>query len=84
MLTRRSRLVLQAGAIDTPLGAIALLGRTGIGKSTLAASLARAGFPLIADDFLLLRDDIVAVPSYPGLRLWCARARMRTSSPTTT
>jgi hypothetical protein len=72
-LSRRARLVLHAGAVATPQGAIAFLGRTGMGKSTLSASLARAGFPLIADDFLLLREDEngpLAVPSYPGLRLW--------------
>jgi hypothetical protein len=65
--------VLHAGSVLTPHGAIAFLGRSGVGKSTLTASLARAGWPLVADDFLLVRDavdELLAVPSYPGLRLW--------------
>lgn len=72
-LSHRSDLVVHAGAVGTPHGVIAFLGPSGTGKSTLAASLARAGFPLVADDFLWLREQsagLVAVPSYPGFRLW--------------
>jgi hypothetical protein len=76
-LSRRSDLVLHAGAVSTPHGVIALMGPSGTGKSTLAASLARSGFPLVADDFLWLRKNsagLVAVPSYPGFRLWADAA----------
>jgi hypothetical protein len=73
VMSLRGRLVLHASAVSTPRGAVAFAGETGQGKSTLAASLARRGFPVIADDCLLLREDIdcsVVMPSYPGLRLW--------------
>ncbi len=69
----RGRLVLHASAVSTPRGAVAVAGGTGQGKSTLAASLARRGFPLVADDCLVLEHEAhgsVIVPSYPGLRLW--------------
>lgn len=46
---------------------------SGQGKSTLAASFARDGCPLVSDDCLVLREGQegwVAIPSYPGVRLW--------------
>ncbi|MGH9503140.1 MAG: hypothetical protein ACRD20_09840 [Terriglobales bacterium] len=77
MLSRRESLVLHASAILTPQGVIAFVGRSGRGKSTLAAAFAQAGFPLVSDDYLVLRKragaaagNWVAVPSYPGVRLW--------------
>jgi hypothetical protein len=54
--------------------AVAFAGRTGTGKSTLAAALARRGHGLIADDVCAL--DLAAsgppqvLPSFPRLRLW--------------
>jgi len=72
-LSLRGELALHAGAIATPAGAVAFLGETGYGKSTIAASFVQAGFPLLSDDCLLVREHnggIVALPSYPGLRLW--------------
>lgn len=76
-LSHRAELVLHAGAVATPHGVIAFMGPSGTGKSTLAASLARSGSPLVADDFLWLRErgaGLVAVPSYPGFRLWADAA----------
>lgn len=78
MLSRRESLVLHASAILTPEGVIAFVGKSGQGKSTLAACFGQNGFRLISDDYLLLRKidsaqpgaDWVAVPSYPGVRLW--------------
>jgi hypothetical protein len=73
VMSLRGRLVLHASAVSTPRGAVAFVGDSGQGKSTLAANLACRGFPVIADDCLLLGEDTdcsVVVPSYPGLRLW--------------
>jgi hypothetical protein len=72
ILSRREPLVLHASAILTNHGAIAFIGTSGQGKSTLAASHGQLGYPLISDDYLVLREvgeDWVAVPSYPGVRL---------------
>jgi hypothetical protein len=53
--------------------AVAFVGRTGRGKSTLAASLARSGFPFLSDDGLLLRRTgagYLAHPNRASFRLW--------------
>jgi len=81
VMSLRGRLVFHAGAVATPFGACLFLGETGSGKSTLCASLARAGHPLLSDDSVVLRRDgaggFEALPTYPGLRLWpSSRARL--------
>ena len=72
-LSLQGDLVLHAAAIVTPAGAAAFVGDTGEGKSTLAASFARAGVPPLADDCLIVREHasgLLAMTSYGGLRLW--------------
>lgn len=71
--SRRGRLALHASAVATPAGALAFVGTTGQGKSTLAASLVLRGFPLLTDDCLVLdlrAGQLYGTPSYPGVRLW--------------
>jgi hypothetical protein len=73
VLGQRGGLVVHASAVATPAGAIAFLGGSRRGKSTLAASFWIAGCPLITDDCLRLderRGRLFAVPGYPSLRLW--------------
>ena len=73
VLSRQESLVLHASAILTPQGVIAFVGKSGQGKSTLAACFGQNGFRLLSDDYLVLRersDDWAAIPSYPGVRLW--------------
>jgi len=44
---------------------IAFLGETGQGKSTIAASLGRQGFPVVTDDCLVVEekeDEILGIP----------------------
>ena len=64
---------LHASAVVIGGVAVAFAGRTGLGKSTLAASFAAAGFPALTDDCLIVKDageQFVAVPTYSSLRLW--------------
>lgn len=71
-VSRRGRLVLHACAVETPRGAIGLVGESGAGKSTLAAAFCRRGYRLIADDALVLHitgADVEAQPTAAGLRL---------------
>jgi hypothetical protein len=87
VLSRRERIVLHASAVLTGYGVIAFAGMTGQGKSTLAASLAREGCALVSDDCLVLRLDNgcwMALPSYPGVRLWPSTAGelLREDTPT--
>ena len=73
VLTHRGRLVVHAGCVATPQGAIGFLGDSGAGKSTLCAEFARAGHPLLGDDGILVRNTAAsgfeALATYPGLRL---------------
>lgn len=73
VLCKSGCMVVHASAVVAPAGAVAFVGSTGRGKSTLAASFALQGFPLITDDCLILdqaEDGLIATPSYPGARLW--------------
>jgi hypothetical protein len=45
---------LHAAAVETPLGVVAIAAPSGTGKSTLACELIRRGWPLFADDVLVL------------------------------
>jgi len=73
LLGGQNSIVLHAGAVIFSTGAIVFIGESGSGKSTLSASLSAAGFPLLTDDSLLLREcdgEFQCVPSYQGVRLW--------------
>ena len=62
-----------ASAVLGPHGVIAFAGPAGSGKSTIAGSLLKEGYPLVSDDCLTLLEknqDIYTIPAYPGLRLW--------------
>ena len=72
-LSKQGKWIFHAGAIDTPFGAVAFLGESGRGKSTLAASFAMSGYRFFTDDALLLEklEDVYLVqPSHPSIRLW--------------
>jgi hypothetical protein len=65
-------MVRHASAVVAPEGAIVFLGEPGCGKSTLTASFCQQGFPLLADDRLVLEEKggrLFGIPSYPGLQL---------------
>jgi energy-coupling factor transporter ATP-binding protein EcfA2 len=64
---------LHASAVVVGGEAVAFAGKTGLGKSTLAASFAAAGFPALTDDCLIVKEAgerFLAVPAYSSLRLW--------------
>lgn len=73
-LSHQGNLVFHASAVQIAEGAVAFLGESGKGKSTLAASFASNGFPFLTDDGLLVRPSSEggwrATPSQPSIRLW--------------
>jgi hypothetical protein len=72
LLLLRDVPALHAAAIDTGNGAILVLGDSGAGKSTTAASLIRAGHRLVADDTAALEErdgEVVVHPGLPRLRI---------------
>jgi hypothetical protein len=73
VLAHLGRLVIHAGCVVTPWGAIGFLGGSGAGKSTLCAEFVRGGYPLLGDDGVVVREATAAgfevLATYPGLRL---------------
>lgn len=73
ILSMQGKLVLHASAVAVGEGAIAFVGKTGEGKSTLATIFSMKGFSFITDDCLLLmnyQEHLLVNSSYPSIRLW--------------
>jgi hypothetical protein len=71
---QRGMLPLHASAVAGNRRAVAFLGHSGQGKSSLAAHLAQRGFPVLADDFCLIdfsaSAEALVIPAAPWLKLW--------------
>jgi hypothetical protein len=64
---------LHGSAVLTPKGALAIVGESSIGKSTLAAALVLRGFPILCDElcvFAQTEHGFQVWPETPHLRLW--------------
>jgi len=74
VLGHQGEVVMHASAVVMANGsAIAFLGDSGRGKSTLASSFYQAGFRLVTDDSMLLKlqdGKVFCLAAYPSLRLW--------------
>jgi hypothetical protein len=73
VLAHAGHVVLHGALLSVDGVGVAILGPSGVGKSTLAAALAGTGAELLSDDGLLIearRDGIWATATYPSLRLW--------------
>jgi hypothetical protein len=69
---------IHATAVTTGCGAIAFLGDSGDGKSTLGAAFLKAGFRLLTDDLLITRlvgGRMMAFPGPPRIKLFPEMAR---------
>jgi len=72
-LSRQFKLVLHASAVEIRNFAVAFLGASGRGKSTLAASFSTSGCRFLTDDGLQLEkgpNSHLIQPSHPSIRLW--------------
>ncbi|HMB92689.1 MAG TPA: hypothetical protein VKP65_17695, partial [Rhodothermales bacterium] len=73
LLRQRGFLVLHACCIAQEGQAIAFVGESGWGKSTIAEYFCQKGYDLINDDILALRivegEPVLATPGYPEIRL---------------
>jgi hypothetical protein len=71
-LSRQGRPAFHASVVTVPGGCVAFLGKTGMGKSTLAASFALEDAAFLTDDALIIDESngVRAMPSHASLRLW--------------
>jgi hypothetical protein len=72
-LAKQGKLVFHASAVEIGDGAVAFIGESGRGKSTLAASFATSGFRFLTDDGLEVEPGdggYQVIPSHPSIRLW--------------
>jgi hypothetical protein len=80
---QRGLVPLHASAISHRGGVVAFIGRSGQGKSSLAAHLAQRGFAVISDDVCLINannepnrdpnhdpNQAIVIPTAPWLKLW--------------
>lgn len=65
-LMLRHRLVLHASAVETAGRAVAFVGASGMGKSTIATALCGTGCRLVSDDLLRVHVTATAATVYPG------------------
>ena len=74
LLKQRGVTTLHAAAVALPTGGAALLlGRSALGKSSLAAALLDRGYRLLADDVAAVVQrggEICVLPAFGALRLW--------------
>jgi hypothetical protein len=72
-LSRQGKPAFHASVVTVEGGAVAFLGKTGMGKSTLAASFALDEAQFLTDDALIVDESgetCRALPSHASLRLW--------------
>ena len=73
LLDLQGHLLIHASSVRVGKDAIAFIGESGAGKSTVSASFHLHGHQLLSDDGLLIKlvaNTVSAVPTYRSLRLW--------------
>lgn len=71
---RRKLLPLHASGVQIGDKAVAFVGPSGIGKSTIAASFFKRGYAVMSDDVAVIEPDAPGgprlLPAFPRLKLW--------------
>lgn len=74
LLRQRDVLMLHGSGVAVNGNAVAFMGASGYGKSTMAAALHQRGYDLVADDEIAIRfqeeGQVLVLPAYPQLKLW--------------
>jgi len=84
LLHQRGLLVLHASVVARGDTAIAILGSSGWGKSTIAAALYAKGYDLVTDDVTAVRfddDGPYVLPGFPQVKLWPEAATLLGETP---
>lgn len=69
-LMQRGYLLLHGNAIRIGDACMICIGNSKAGKSTLAAAFLQRGHEVLADDVTPVRDDGMALPGFPRIKLW--------------
>ncbi|PSB09541.1 hypothetical protein C7B62_12675 [Pleurocapsa sp. CCALA 161] len=72
LLQQRGFLVLHASCVLVEGGAIAFLGSSGSGKSTIASALHREGYGVLTEDVMAINTKVnpyLVIPSFPSIKL---------------
>jgi hypothetical protein len=75
LLHQRGQVILHGSAVETERGAVVFVGPSGVGKSTLAATLQQKGYRVLSDDVCSVTYDAATQEAliHPGLahlKLW--------------
>ncbi|HEY9621779.1 MAG TPA: hypothetical protein V6C78_15570, partial [Crinalium sp.] len=73
ILRQRGLLVLHASSVAIRNQAIAFMGGSGWGKSTLAATFHTQGYDVLTDDVMPIQTDCeqpIVIPAFPQFKLW--------------
>jgi HPr Serine kinase C-terminal domain len=70
LLFQRNLLVMHGNAVRVGNQCVICVGRSGIGKSTLAAKLMQRGYPVLADDVVPIDIEGFALAGVPRIKLW--------------
>jgi hypothetical protein len=84
LLHQRGLLVLHASVVARGGAAIAVLGKNGWGKSTIAAALHARGYELVSDDLAAIRmdgDGPTVLAGFPQVKLWPEAATLLGETP---
>lgn len=77
-LSQQGMLVLHGSSVEVNGVAVAFVGKSGMGKSTLAAKLSMAGMPFLTDDGLaveLTKCAVRVLPGHDSVRMWADTER---------
>lgn len=74
ILFQRGYFLLHASAIQLEQEAVVFMGEPGMGKSTLVASFANAGIPILSDDLVVIKLDAqnnpMLISGPPRIKIW--------------
>ncbi|TQV85354.1 hypothetical protein [Aliikangiella coralliicola] len=70
VMHQRNRLVIHGNAIRIGDSCVIFAGKSGTGKSTLAAAFYQRGYEVLADDLSVIDQQLNVQPSYPQIKLW--------------
>ena len=73
LLRQRRFLVLHASCVTLENTAVAFLGHSGWGKSTLAEAFHTKGYSILTDDLMAVKMDVekpIVFPGFPQIKLW--------------